>query len=89
MNDLHLVPAGVIHSSVKSPKEMPSLGVDGEIEIFPSYAEALEGIDWHSHLFVIGWMHRADRTVKKAVPMTHYSSSKLITVNLQIKYVNY
>ncbi len=68
MNDLHLVPVGVIHSSVKSPKEMPSLGVDGEIEIFPSYAEALEGIDGHSHLFVLGWMHRADRTVQKAVP---------------------
>ena len=45
MNDLHLVPVGVIHSSVTSPKEMPSLGVDGEIELFPFYADALGGID--------------------------------------------
>lgn len=68
MNDLHLVPVGVIHSPVKSPKEMPSLGVDGEIELFPFYADALGGIEGHSHLFVIGWMNRADRTVQKAVP---------------------
>jgi hypothetical protein len=62
MNDLNLVMVGVDHSSIRSQREMPSLDVDGEIEIFPSYAEALEEI---------------------------LSSSKLITVNLQIKYVNY
>jgi tRNA-Thr(GGU) m(6)t(6)A37 methyltransferase TsaA len=68
MQDLKLVPVGVIHSLVRSQKEMPALGVDGEIELFPSYADALEGIDNHSHLIVIGWMHRADRTVHRAVP---------------------
>jgi len=68
MKDLQLVPVGVIHSSVTSQKEMPPLGVDGEIEIFPLYADALEGIDGHSHLIVIGWMHRADRTLLRAVP---------------------
>lgn len=68
MNDMYLVMVGKIHSPIRSQREMPSLGVDGEIEIFPSYAEALEGIDGHSHLFVLGWMRRADRTVKRAVP---------------------
>jgi tRNA (Thr-GGU) A37 N-methylase len=59
---------GVGHSQIGSQREMPSFGVDGEIEIFPSYAESLEGIDGHSNLFVLGWIHRANRTVKKAVP---------------------
>jgi len=68
MTDLHLVPVGVVHSPVRSCREMPSLGMDGEIELFPSFADALEGMEGHSHLFVIGWMHRADRTVKRAVP---------------------
>jgi tRNA-Thr(GGU) m(6)t(6)A37 methyltransferase TsaA len=47
---------------------MPALGVEGEIEIFPLYADALEGIEGYSHLIVIGWMHQADRTLLRAVP---------------------
>lgn len=68
MNDLQLFPIGVIHSSIGSQKEMPALGVDGEIELFPQYADALEGIGDHSHLIIVGWMHRADRSVHRAVP---------------------
>ncbi|MDG6257789.1 MAG: tRNA (N6-threonylcarbamoyladenosine(37)-N6)-methyltransferase TrmO [Methanomicrobiaceae archaeon] len=68
MDSLQLVPVGVIHSPIWSRKEMPALGVDGAIEIFPSFAEALKGIENHSHLLVIGWMHAADRSVRRAVP---------------------
>ncbi|MCC7566078.1 MAG: tRNA (N6-threonylcarbamoyladenosine(37)-N6)-methyltransferase TrmO [Methanomicrobiaceae archaeon] len=71
MTEIHsfgVVPVGVIHSPVQSQKEMPALGLDGEIELFPFFAEALEGIQAHSHILVIGWMHRADRTVHRAVP---------------------
>jgi len=63
---MQLVPIGMIHSPVHTPRDMPALGADGEIEIFPPYADALEGVERNSHLIVICWMHEADRTVTRA-----------------------
>ena len=53
IHDLHLVKTGGVHSPIRSQKEMPSSSVDGEIELFSLYADALEGIEGHSELFFI------------------------------------
>jgi tRNA-Thr(GGU) m(6)t(6)A37 methyltransferase TsaA len=47
---------------------MPMQGVDARIEVYPEYADALDGIEHNSHIFVLCWMHEADRTACKAAP---------------------
>jgi len=63
---LDLVPVGVVRSPIRNRAEMPLQGVHGEIVIFPTYREALDGIDSNSHLILIGWMHHAKRDVLTA-----------------------
>ena len=46
---------------------MPVQGIEAEIEIFPDYAGALEGVEENSHLILICWLHEADRTILRAV----------------------
>jgi tRNA-Thr(GGU) m(6)t(6)A37 methyltransferase TsaA len=46
---------------------MPVQGVDAEIEVFPEYAAALDGVEEYSHLILICWLHEAERGVLRAV----------------------
>ena len=61
-------PVGIVHSPVHSRSEMPIQGTSGQIEVFPAYIDALDGIEKNSHLFILCWMHEADRNVYKAIP---------------------
>jgi len=63
---LELVPVGVIRSPVKERSVMPLQGVAGQIEIFPVYREALDGIEFNSHLILLCWMHQGSRGLLKA-----------------------
>lgn len=65
---MELKTIGTVHSSIKSRENMPVQGIDAVVEIFEEYSEGLAGIDGNSHIFVICWLHEADRTVLKAVP---------------------
>ena len=60
-----LKPVGVV-KTVASDDDIRERYSDFEstIEIFPEYAEALEGIDGFSHIFVLTYLHRltADQT---------------------------
>ena len=47
---------------------MPLQGVDATIEIFPEFEEALDGLDEHSHVFVLCWLHEAERDLLKVRP---------------------
>jgi len=51
---IDLEPIGVVRTEV-TPSEVRSEAADleGELEIFPEFAPALEGIDGYSHLFLI------------------------------------
>jgi tRNA-Thr(GGU) m(6)t(6)A37 methyltransferase TsaA len=40
---------------------MSTFGVPAVIEVFPEYAEGLRHLEKHSHLWVIAWLHEADR----------------------------
>ena len=52
-------PIGVVHrkasdDEVRSEKS----GLESEVEIFPHYKDALDGIEGFSHIFVLGYFHR-------------------------------
>lgn len=65
---MELSPIGLVHSAVRSRSDMPVQGVDAEIEIHPSYAGGLFGIEANSHLILVCWLHEAGRDVLRAVP---------------------
>jgi len=63
---------GVIHTPYLRREDIPRQGRLSneicEIEVFPQYAAALKDIDQCSHLFVIFWLHMADRDRLSATP---------------------
>ncbi len=54
-------PIGRVVSGVGEGDEMPIDGVPASIEVFPEYEAGLSGIEWNTHLIILGWFHRADR----------------------------
>jgi len=63
-----LRPIGVVESAVESKSEMPIGGVRARVRVHPEFAEALEGVERFSHLWVVCYLHRADRSVLRAAP---------------------
>jgi tRNA-Thr(GGU) m(6)t(6)A37 methyltransferase TsaA len=67
-----LRPIGVIRSDLASLADAPMQGSEGApdawLEVDPSLAAALEGIEVGDELIVITWFHRADRTVLQTRP---------------------
>ncbi len=39
------------------------------IEIHSEFVDCLQGIEEHSHIVVVSWFHRSDRTLKRVHPM--------------------
>ena len=65
MNDrsIHIEPVGYVRTALPDDqigRNRASMIVDIDIE--PRYAEALLGIEDYSHVFVIFWMHKVDRS---------------------------
>jgi len=56
--ELSLKPIGVVHTKASDAEVKERGDVAGELEIYPEFEEALEGIDGYSHLFVIVYFHR-------------------------------
>ena len=75
-----LNPIGVVRSEIINRKDMPVFGAEGCIEIFPSYLSALMGIEEHSHLWILTWLHQADRSVLQATPKKVNRNAKLYGV---------
>ncbi len=51
-------PIGLVHNDVKAPIHEGWSEIVSEIELFPAFEEALEGIDGYSHLQILFWIHR-------------------------------
>jgi tRNA-Thr(GGU) m(6)t(6)A37 methyltransferase TsaA len=69
----HELPAGLVQiGRVCSPwtdtHDIPLQGGPATIDIDPNYEPALECIERTSHLVVIAYLHKADRSVLKAAP---------------------
>jgi tRNA-Thr(GGU) m(6)t(6)A37 methyltransferase TsaA len=64
---MNLVPIGVIHSPYKERGDAPRQGrlSDNEItlEIYPQFVDGLKNITSASHLIILYWGDRADRSV--------------------------
>lgn len=74
---IRLRPVGVVRSRFKEPADLPPPAfapprfferVIGEIEVFPEFAEALDGIEGFSHIIVLFHFHRSGGAKLKAVP---------------------
>lgn len=67
-----LHPIGVVRSSLRDAADAPNQAFEGApealLEIDPSYAAALHGIQPGDELIVLTWLHRADRSVMKTHP---------------------
>jgi tRNA-Thr(GGU) m(6)t(6)A37 methyltransferase TsaA len=64
---------GVIHTPFNSQAGMPiqpagASGVQGEVEVFPEYAQGLKDLDGFSHLVLLYHFHRAGRAQLLVVP---------------------
>ncbi len=63
-----LKPIGVVRSAFHKRKEVPRLGAAAAVEIYPEFRDALLRLERHSHLWVIVWLHEAERDVLQVIP---------------------
>ena len=69
---MYLKKIGIIHSKYMDSKDAPRQGRYSEnesvIEIFPEYAEGLDGLQNVNSIIVLYWGDRADRNIVKSKP---------------------
>lgn len=72
LRSMLLKPIGVIHTPYRRREDIPRQGRLSveicEIEIFAPFSEGLKDIEQCSHLFVIFWLHLANRNLLQATP---------------------
>ncbi len=76
MSDIHSTftfsPIGVAHTPFQMKEKgrtgIPAQGAPAEIEIFPEFTAGLEGIEGASHIIVLGFFDRADRSLLQVRP---------------------
>jgi tRNA-Thr(GGU) m(6)t(6)A37 methyltransferase TsaA len=56
--EIRFKPIGVIHTRASEAEVKEKGDRDGEIEIYPEFADGLDGIDGYSHLFVLVYFDR-------------------------------
>ena len=56
-----LRPVGVVRSSVAEGSPMPVNGVPATVEVYEEFAPALVELTSNTHIWVIAWLHHADR----------------------------
>jgi len=71
-HDVRLRPVGTIRSTLKKRSEAPKQGSEGApdawLEIVPSLADAIDGLEVGDEILVITWFHQAQRDVLKVHP---------------------
>ena len=56
VNEIRLKQIGVVHTKAAADEVKGSReGTEADVEIFPEFAEGLEGIDGFSHIFILGY----------------------------------
>ncbi|MDK2975351.1 MAG: hypothetical protein PWP08_1722 [Methanofollis sp.] len=69
---MELVQIGTIRSPYTRQADAPRQGrlsdAESEIEVFPEYIGGLADVERCSHLIVLYWLDRADRTMLRATP---------------------
>ncbi|HXF06195.1 MAG TPA: tRNA (N6-threonylcarbamoyladenosine(37)-N6)-methyltransferase TrmO [Blastocatellia bacterium] len=62
MKRAEITPIGIVRSEAKDREFMTTFGLPAVVDVFPEYAEGLRHLEKHSHLWVLAWLHEADRT---------------------------
>ena len=69
---------GKIHSDLKRIEDCPlqenENAPEAVVEIFPEFLEGIKDIKAGSKIFLLTWLHQADRSVIKCVPRNNYDS---------------
>lgn len=66
---------GVVRNAVRSRKAMTHAGTASRIVLKARYRRALEGLRPGAHLWVLGWLHEADRGVLRAAPRKTFADA--------------
>jgi tRNA-Thr(GGU) m(6)t(6)A37 methyltransferase TsaA len=64
-------PIGVVRSSVKEPRMGGREGLESTIVVQDRWADALDGLDGFSHIFVIYWMHVVSEERRETTTHVH------------------
>ncbi len=67
-DDLLLNPIGFVRCDHPTRDAIPLIGAPAILETLPGFEPALDAIERSSHILVLAWLHRADRTVLVARP---------------------
>jgi len=59
-------PVGIVRNGITDRYKMPYGGVDSTIFIYPRYRKALKGINVHSRILIISYLHKAKKNVLTA-----------------------
>lgn len=72
MDEITIRPIGVVRSTLRDVADAPNQAYEGapaaELEIDPTYADALLRVEPGDELIVLTWLHRADRSVLQTHP---------------------
>ena len=68
LKNVNLKPIGVVRNEIDDRKRMTVLGGPSSVELFPEYSEGLLHFEKHSHLWVLVWLHTADREALRVKP---------------------
>ncbi|MEN6348779.1 MAG: tRNA (N6-threonylcarbamoyladenosine(37)-N6)-methyltransferase TrmO [Syntrophomonas sp.] len=63
-----LKPIGLVRSKTENPEDIPVPGQPAQVEIFPQYQQGLLRIEANSHLWLLLWFHKSDRSCLSTVP---------------------
>ncbi len=69
-------PVGVVRSAISDRQAMPTFGAPAQVEIFPEFADGLRHLHKHSHVWILAWLHEADRTRLLVTPRGVSDSSE-------------
>jgi len=67
---------GEISANIGETSDLPLQGANAAAHIYPDFAAALDTIDEHSHIWLLVWLHQADRDRLKVVPKRVKSNSR-------------
>ena len=71
-NGFAISPIGYVRSALKSRSEAPRQGregaLDAQVEILPAFLSALSGLNAGQEIWILTWLHKADRSVLEVHP---------------------
>ncbi|MDD2620623.1 MAG: tRNA (N6-threonylcarbamoyladenosine(37)-N6)-methyltransferase TrmO [Syntrophomonadaceae bacterium] len=82
-DSVNLKPIGIVHNTFIDPDKVKIFVENSTIEVFPEYTDAMERMTEHSHIWVLGWFHKADRNVLKVTPRINKSLPEYGTFGLR------